>query len=87
MFENEYIIPIAFFIAVAGFGSLVYQSYLHENSLTPADKTLRQQHNACISKVRGSRPSCWDADDWRTYCQYVQCKPDVVYEEPSKYLD
>jgi len=77
MFENSYWIPVAFVVVFTGFASLAYQGYLHENSLTPEDRIQRQKHNACISKVRGSRPFCWKAEDWEAYCQYVQCKPEA----------
>ena len=42
---------------------------------TPEEIHETQIRNRCRSKVAGSRPSCWNEDDWHAFCQRVQCKP------------
>ena len=43
--------------------------------MTPEDVRKTNMRNRCRSKVKGSSPSCWNKDDWKAFCQRVQCKP------------
>lgn len=59
------------------FSGLLYISIIglqQQDSLTPKQIEERSIHDACTSKVRGSKPSCWTELDWKAYCSRVQCK-------------
>lgn len=47
-----------------------------KESLNNTEEEVRQQHlrNQCSSKARGSRPYCWSEDDWKAFCEHVECK-------------
>ena len=38
------------------------------------DATPKARHLGCHSKKQGSTPACWTEQDWRVYCERVQCK-------------
>ncbi len=74
MIKTEYIATGIFIAILVGVAYLIGISYQHEASLTIEQKKDRMRHNSCISKIRGSRPACWDKDDWEAFCQHVECK-------------
>ncbi len=74
MIKVEHICTAIFIIILGGFLYLMYEGYQYEVNMTPAEKEVRAHHNSCISKIRGSRPACWDKKDWEAYCEYVECK-------------
>ena len=39
-----------------------------------SEKPVNPTPSHCYSKVRGSRPSCWNESDWEAFCKYVECK-------------
>jgi len=72
-------------LAIAGlFAGLIWMFIVglqEQAAMTPEQIEKQTIQNMCISKVRGSRPSCWTETDWKIYCQRVQCKPyDISHE-------
>ena len=51
-------------------------SFLYSISIAvkESDKPEFQQQSYCRSKNAGSRPSCWNQNDWDAYCNHVNCK-------------
>ena len=58
-------------LLLGGFVVLIFT----QETKTPEEKHEQQLQLACSSKVRGSRPHRWDEDDWKAFCEHVECKP------------
>ena len=49
----------------------------------PPEPLNHRTTNRCRSKQSGSTPACWNAADWRAFCEHVECKntPNPTTEE------
>ncbi len=74
MIRSEHILTTSIVALLGGFIFLLWSGYQHEANMTPDEVEARKERSYCISKVRGSRPACWDERDWEAYCKYVECK-------------
>ena len=72
---NDIIPTLAILVIFAGLLYMFIIGLQQQDSLTPKQIEERSTHDACTSKVRGSKPSCWTELDWKAYCARVQCKP------------
>ena len=64
MIKSEHILTMVIVALLGGFLYLMVMGYIHESNMPPAEQEARSHRNRCISKVRGSRPACWEKEDW-----------------------
>lgn len=57
-------------LLLGGFSYVIYS----QETMTPEEKHTQSLRNQCSSKARGSRPHCWSEDDWKAFCEHIECK-------------
>ena len=72
--HTQHKIILALLVLIGGFAACADQR-------TPEEIKQSQIRNRCRSKVYGSSPSCWNDNDWKAFCQRVQCKSQGVSNE------